>query len=761
MLDRLDEYSLILVMQNLKLDEVLSVSCTCKAARLAYQRGEEALFRHLLATHFGVRHPPSSGCKRLFQNLHQTPARYQWKAPRCPSNLPPSTSQAAHAAHPNGRSCVIYGGNRERMSRIAADADLASEVVVFTAAYKTVATASATTTNTDEGARSAPLTSKPLARSSSTKDMQVDPPGTSASAMAPKAPTTNDSGADKVDHLSVHTLRPKGKHPLAIGRYGHTFTYLPELHASCHRRASTQPPPAAAAAIAGNAAKRARQNESFQSASPASSSSWCSGDDESGDQCEAPSPTTPATDTEEAMDTTTPGSLDEELPDWFCEDAGAAAFVSLYGWTNQREEDIGAAHTKLCWPLVLLLSGDLRRAEWWAPTMLRTPLRSLSSHNFSEKVRCRERRFSYAGEDRDWNYRMHSLQDVVQTSDTNRMTIARARLLRGAPRGRAFHTATHIGDGQILIFGGLGSSGARDDTWVLHTRRAASSSGSGVHQKIARTKQMWDWVPLQFSNDQSPKARAGHCAALFNIDDTSCCVLFVSGAHRSSYGDQMMHTAQALYIQRPSASSLLRPISSAACADKSEGLEEYVYCWGPEVDSSSIPPVRCAASACVGEKMYMWGGFNDKHGFNRHVTVLHLAMPELKETMSASRVGKHTTGPVDDCSAGTRRGARSSPAEGWFADFDEDSAMDTTGLSTNVVHNTDCVIDFDMSISAKRLHSHPGQDHPSVPCEREGACMISLDGGSAGILMVGGACFTDEDEVGLELGRPRILETLL
>lgn len=151
------------------------------------------------------------------------------------------------------------------------------------------------------------------------------------------------------------------------------------------------------------------------------------------------------------------------------------------------------------------------------------------------------------------------------------------------PSARAFHSATEVAPGQLLVYGGLGPGCCYTDVVILDLHRL-------------------QW--LRPSVEGTPSClggRAGHGAAFFrNLrsgEVNSGELLLMSGASRSQHGDTHQGSMDAIEV-RCSADgvvSLLRWSSEPA--------------WAP----ATLPAVRTASYAVIGRNVLAWGGISETH----------------------------------------------------------------------------------------------------------------------------------------------------
>ena len=166
----------------------------------------------------------------------------------------------------------------------------------------------------------------------------------------------------------------------------------------------------------------------------------------------------------------------------------------------------------------------------------------------------------------------------------------------GLPEGRAFHSATQVAPGRLLVYGGLGQGCCRYDVALLDLERATWSAPrlAGVPRCVG--------------------GRAGHGAAFFphavgGSGGGGGVLVLVSGAMRSTAGDSHQDSIDVIDV--------------CEVAGEEAGLR-LAWSTAEEWGRVRLPAVRTAFYAPIARSLIAWSGVSERHGITYSLHVIDI-----------------------------------------------------------------------------------------------------------------------------------------
>eukprot|EP00961_Rhodomonas_salina_P272553 3683068-Rhodomonas_salina.2 len=181
---------------------------------------------------------------------------------------------------------------------------------------------------------------------------------------------------------------------------------------------------------------------------------------------------------------------------------------------------------------------------------------------------------------------------VAGNSDGRRYSWGRRAIAGEPPSPRAFHSATEVAPGQLLVYGGLGPGCCRTGVWLLdlHAMRWSQPAVTGRPRCVG--------------------GRAGHGAVFLPslLGGGGGELLLLAGASRSAHADAHQRSVDVLQVAAQSP-------QGAAAGGEGGGEGGLRLGWSEEEawDRVQLPAVRSAAYARVGRTVLAWSGVGAAH----------------------------------------------------------------------------------------------------------------------------------------------------
>jgi hypothetical protein len=168
------------------------------------------------------------------------------------------------------------------------------------------------------------------------------------------------------------------------------------------------------------------------------------------------------------------------------------------------------------------------------------------------------------------------------------------------PKGRAFHSATQIVPGCLLVYGGLGTGCCRTDVTLLDLNRWVWSSPclSGVPRCLG--------------------GRAGHGAAFFPRATGGGELLLVSGAMRTTGGDAHQGSVDVIDVLEEGGGAR----GSKDALPIMEEILKLSWSTAEEWQHARLPPVRTAWYWSTARSLVAWSGVSERHGICQTLHVI-------------------------------------------------------------------------------------------------------------------------------------------